>query len=75
LKPERWGSLLLQENNQEEKACDKRWIIIIIIIIIMSLLFMYFSMERLTVDHFIFAQTGIGEPDKLYCIQPEDDYI
>jgi hypothetical protein len=24
LKPERWGSLLVQENNQEEKACDKR---------------------------------------------------
>jgi hypothetical protein len=34
LKPERWGSLLVQENNQEEKACDKRRIIIIIIIII-----------------------------------------
>jgi hypothetical protein len=33
LKPERWGSLLVQENNQEEKACDKRRIIIIIIII------------------------------------------
>jgi hypothetical protein len=32
LKPERWGSLLVQENNQEEKACDKRIIIIIIII-------------------------------------------
>jgi hypothetical protein len=31
LKPERWGSLLVQENNQEEKACDKRGIIIIII--------------------------------------------
>jgi hypothetical protein len=24
LKPERWGSLLVQENNREEKACDKR---------------------------------------------------
>jgi hypothetical protein len=34
LKPERWGSLLVQENNQEGKACDKRRIIIIIIIII-----------------------------------------
>jgi hypothetical protein len=31
LKPERWGSLLVQENNQEEKACDKRRIITIII--------------------------------------------
>jgi hypothetical protein len=30
LKPERWGSLLVQENNQEGKACDKRLIIIII---------------------------------------------
>jgi hypothetical protein len=34
LKPEQWGSLLVQENNQEGKACDKRRIIIIIIIII-----------------------------------------
>jgi len=24
LKPERWGSLLVQENYQKEKACDKR---------------------------------------------------
>jgi hypothetical protein len=24
LKPERWGSLLVQEKYQEEKACDKR---------------------------------------------------
>jgi hypothetical protein len=24
LKPERWGSLLVQENYQEERACDKR---------------------------------------------------
>jgi hypothetical protein len=40
LKPERWGSLLVQEKYQEEKACDKRHpdriIIIIIIIIIIS---------------------------------------
>jgi hypothetical protein len=37
LKPERWGSLLVQEKYQEEKACDKRHpyrIIIITIIII-----------------------------------------
>jgi hypothetical protein len=37
LKPERWGSLLVQEKYQEEKACEKRHpyrIIIIIIIII-----------------------------------------
>jgi hypothetical protein len=24
LKPERWGSLLVQEKYQEENACDKR---------------------------------------------------
>ena len=24
LKPERWGSLLVQEKYQEEKACDRR---------------------------------------------------
>jgi hypothetical protein len=38
LKPEWWGSPLIQEKYQEEKACDKRHpycIIIIIIIIIM----------------------------------------
>jgi len=37
LKPEQWGSPLVQEMYQEEKACDKRHpysIIIIIIIII-----------------------------------------
>jgi len=40
LKPEQWGSPLVQEKYQEEKACDKRHpyriIIIIIIIIIIS---------------------------------------
>jgi hypothetical protein len=39
LKPERWGSLLVQEKYREEKACDKRHpypIIIIIIIIIIG---------------------------------------
>jgi len=36
LKPERWGSPLVQEKYQAEKACDKRhpYCIIIIIIII-----------------------------------------
>jgi hypothetical protein len=34
LKPERWGSLLVQEKYQEEKACDKRHPYRIIIIII-----------------------------------------
>jgi len=36
LKPEQWGSPLVQEKYQEEKACDKRhpYRIIIIIIII-----------------------------------------
>jgi hypothetical protein len=42
LKPERWGSLLVEENYKEESACDKRHnnnnnnnkVIIIIIIII-----------------------------------------
>jgi hypothetical protein len=37
LKPERWGSLLVQEKYQEEKACDNnnnKIIVIIIIIII-----------------------------------------
>jgi hypothetical protein len=36
VKPERWGSLLVQEKYREEKACDKRhpYLTIIIIIII-----------------------------------------
>jgi len=33
LKPERWGSPLVQEKYQEEKACDKRHPYQIIIII------------------------------------------
>jgi hypothetical protein len=37
LKPERWGSLLVQETYQEEKACDKRHTHTIIIIIISAL--------------------------------------
>jgi len=40
LKPERWGSTLVQEKYQAEKACDKRHpyhIIIIIIIIIIGI--------------------------------------
>jgi len=38
LKPQRWGSPLVQEKYQEEKACDKRhpYLIIIIIIIIIK---------------------------------------
>jgi hypothetical protein len=36
LKPERWGSLLVQENYQEEKACDKRNNKIIVIIIYLT---------------------------------------
>jgi len=41
LKPEQWGSPLVQEKYQEEKACDKRHpyrIIIIIIIIIVIII-------------------------------------
>jgi hypothetical protein len=42
LKPERWGSTLVQEKYQEEKACHKRHpchiIIIIIIIIIITII-------------------------------------
>jgi len=42
LKPERWGSPLVQEKYQEERACDKRHpyriiVIIIIIIIIINI--------------------------------------
>jgi hypothetical protein len=39
LKPERWGSLLVQEKYREEQACDKRhpYSTIIIIIIIINI--------------------------------------
>jgi len=39
LKPERWGTPLVQEKYQKEKACDKRhpYRIIIIIIIITTI--------------------------------------
>jgi len=57
LKPERWGSLLVQEKYQEEKACDKRHpyritttTIIIIIIIIMSSCSPYCSAHSLYPD-------------------------
>jgi len=39
LKPERWGSPLVQEKCREEKACDERHPYRTIIIIIMLLLF------------------------------------
>ena len=48
LKPERWGSLLVQEKYEEEKACDRRhpyWIIIIIIIIIRYMRFVCWITE------------------------------
>jgi len=38
LKPEQWGSPLVQEKYQEEKACDKRHPYRIIIIIIISVI-------------------------------------
>jgi len=51
LKPERWGSSLVQEKYQEEKACDKRHPYhIIIIIIIMTT----------TNIHTIYEQAVIG---------------
>jgi hypothetical protein len=40
VKPEQWGSTLVQEKYQEEKSCDKRhpYRIIIIIIIITAII-------------------------------------
>jgi hypothetical protein len=38
LKPERWGSPLVQGKYQEEKACDKRYPYRIIIIIMMMMM-------------------------------------
>jgi len=59
LKPERWGSPLVQEKYQEEKACDKRHpyrIIIIIIIII----YIEASNKWLT-NADLFAETAIQD--------------
>jgi len=50
LKPERWGSPLVQEKYREEKACDKRQpyrIIIIIIIIIVVVVVVVVVLYRL----------------------------
>jgi len=47
LKPERWGSPLVQEKYQTEKACDKRHPYCIIIIIIIKCLTNYKK------DHFV----------------------
>jgi len=46
LKPEQWGSPLVQEKYQEEKACDKRhpYHIIIITIIIAATKHQYFTL-------------------------------
>jgi len=41
LKPERWGSPLVQEKYQEEKACDKRHpyhIIIIVVVVVIIII-------------------------------------
>jgi hypothetical protein len=55
LKPERWGSLLVQQKYREEKACDKkhpyRIIIIIIIIIIIKLLSPAYWIFHVTIIH------------------------
>ena len=52
LKPERWGSPLVQEKYREEKACDKRtpYRIIIIIIIIINIK-VNFALEEATKNH------------------------
>ena len=43
MKPEQWGSPLVQEKYQEEKACDKRHPYRIIIIITIKILIIKFS--------------------------------
>jgi len=50
LKPEQWGSPLVQEKYQEEKSCDKRhpYLIIIIIIIIIIILTIYLTTNGLS---------------------------
>jgi len=59
LKPERWGSPLVQEKYQAEKACEKRHpyliilllLIIIIIIIIIIISLMATSSLNIGVEH------------------------
>jgi len=41
LKPERWGSLLVQEKYQEEKACDKRYpyrIVVVVVVVVVIII-------------------------------------
>jgi len=46
LKPERWGSPLVQEKYQEEKTCDKRHPYLIIIIIIIATFWVLIVVEH-----------------------------
>jgi len=48
LKPERWGSPLVQEKYREEKACDKRHPYRIIIIIITIIIIIITESTNLT---------------------------
>jgi len=62
LKPERWGSLLVQEKYQAEKACDKRHpyrILLLLIIIIVVVLVVVVVITKQ--DEMLFARK-----EKLY---------
>jgi len=70
LKPERWGSLLVQEKYREEKACDKKYsyriIIIIIIIIIIMLLIMRIKTKEEQAH--IYGQKSLGSHSNGSCV-------
>jgi len=50
LKPEQWGSPLVQEKCQEEKACDKRhpYRIIIIIVVIVIIIIIIINANKIS---------------------------
>jgi len=61
LKPEQWGSPLVQEKYQEEKACDKRhqYRIIIIIIIIIIIFIIIIINEKPLNSEAAYARAGL----------------
>jgi len=67
LKPERWGSPLVQEKYEEEKACDKRHPYRMIIIIIIIIIIIFQCKLVLAVD-FIFTRFSHKKIDHTFFV-------
>ena len=67
LKPERWGSPLVQEKYQEEKACDKRHAYRIIIIIIIDIYTFLTLLSSLLTPHWA-GPDSFQAPTTVLCV-------